>query len=96
MKFSVLVAAAMVITSVSAAGKEGLGGWFKKGDGMTGSESKANLLEKSNSKSGPSRKSQRSSKGSGLLAKYQEMVESSQQQPKSEWEWDSVIHRDMA
>ncbi|KAH6587841.1 hypothetical protein BASA61_006194 [Batrachochytrium salamandrivorans] len=38
----------MVITSVNAAGKGGLKGLFKKGGGMTRSESEANLLEKNN------------------------------------------------
>ncbi|KAH6578575.1 hypothetical protein BASA60_003575 [Batrachochytrium salamandrivorans] len=59
MKVSVLVATAIAITSVNASGKGGFGGLFKKGGGMTGSESKANLLEKNNSEPGPSRKSQR-------------------------------------
>ncbi|KAH9267419.1 hypothetical protein BASA83_009958 [Batrachochytrium salamandrivorans] len=57
MKASVLVAAAMVITSVNAAGKGGLKGLFKKGGGMTRSESEANLLEKNNPEPEPPQKS---------------------------------------
>ncbi|KAH6571867.1 hypothetical protein BASA62_003670 [Batrachochytrium salamandrivorans] len=53
MKFNVLVAAAMVITRVNAAGKGGFGGLLKKGGGMTGSESSWNLLDK-DPESGPS------------------------------------------
>ncbi|KAH6571775.1 hypothetical protein BASA62_003702 [Batrachochytrium salamandrivorans] len=95
MKFSVFVAAAMIITSVNAAGKGRSRGWFKKVGGMTRSESEANLLEKSNSKSGSSQDTQRSPKSSGLLAKYQETVEDSQHHPKSEEDWLSNIYRGM-
>ncbi|KAH6587844.1 hypothetical protein BASA61_006179, partial [Batrachochytrium salamandrivorans] len=43
MRVKVLVAAAMVITSVNASGKGGFKSWFGRG-GMTGSESRHNLL----------------------------------------------------
>ncbi|KAH6561566.1 hypothetical protein BASA60_011459 [Batrachochytrium salamandrivorans] len=66
MKVSVLVAAAMVITSVSASGKGGLGGLFKKGSGMTGSESAWNLLDK-NPESEPSQESPIRGVGQRLL-----------------------------
>ncbi|KAH6581429.1 hypothetical protein BASA60_002426 [Batrachochytrium salamandrivorans] len=46
MKFNALVAAAMVITSVSASGKGRPKGLFKKGGGMKGSDSSWSLLEK--------------------------------------------------
>ncbi|KAH9267408.1 hypothetical protein BASA83_009947 [Batrachochytrium salamandrivorans] len=45
MKVNVLVAAAMTITSVSASGKGGLGGLFKKGGGMKGSGSSYDTLD---------------------------------------------------
>ncbi|KAH6590629.1 hypothetical protein BASA50_009246 [Batrachochytrium salamandrivorans] len=59
MKFNVLVAAAMVITSVSASGKGGLGGLFKKGGGMTRSESSWTLLDKNNPEPEPPQNSPR-------------------------------------
>ncbi|KAH9265230.1 hypothetical protein BASA83_011230 [Batrachochytrium salamandrivorans] len=43
MRVNALVAAAMVITSVNASGKGGFKSWFGRG-GMTGSESRHNLL----------------------------------------------------
>ncbi|KAH6574612.1 hypothetical protein BASA61_006182 [Batrachochytrium salamandrivorans] len=66
MKFNVLVAAAMVITSVSASGKGGLGGLFKKGGGMTRSESAWSLLDKNNPEPGSSQDSPRRGVGQKL------------------------------
>ncbi|KAH6565975.1 hypothetical protein BASA62_006953 [Batrachochytrium salamandrivorans] len=43
MRVKALVVAAMVITSVNASGKGGFKSWFGRG-GMTGSESRHNLL----------------------------------------------------
>ncbi|KAH6578584.1 hypothetical protein BASA61_006191 [Batrachochytrium salamandrivorans] len=59
MKVSVLVAAAMAIASVSASGRGQPKGFLKKSGGMTGSESKANLVIDDDSESGPSQKSPR-------------------------------------
>ncbi|KAH6571866.1 hypothetical protein BASA62_003669, partial [Batrachochytrium salamandrivorans] len=91
MKFSVLVAAAMVITSVSAGRGRGFGGCLGRLCGLKQKSSQKSPED--GSKSGSSQKSQRSSKGSSLLAKYQEAVEGSQQQPKSGGDWESSIHR---
>ncbi|KAH6566427.1 hypothetical protein BASA62_006705 [Batrachochytrium salamandrivorans] len=57
MKVSVLVAAAMVITSVNAGRKREFKSFLKKVGGMTGSESKANLVIDDDLESGSSQDS---------------------------------------
>ncbi|KAH6560254.1 hypothetical protein BASA61_003999 [Batrachochytrium salamandrivorans] len=59
MKFNALVAAAMVITSVNAAGKGGFRGFLKKGGGMTGSESLEKLVIDDDPELEPSQESPR-------------------------------------
>ncbi|KAH6568714.1 hypothetical protein BASA62_005314 [Batrachochytrium salamandrivorans] len=59
MKVSVLVAAAMVITSVSASGKGRPKGFLKKDGGMTGSESLEKLVMDDDPESEPPQKSPR-------------------------------------
>ncbi|KAH6566345.1 hypothetical protein BASA50_004555 [Batrachochytrium salamandrivorans] len=66
MKVSVLVAAAMVITSVNASGKGRPKGLFKKGGGMKGSDSSWTLVEK-DPEPGSSQDSPRRGMGQRLL-----------------------------
>ncbi|KAH6577288.1 hypothetical protein BASA62_000977, partial [Batrachochytrium salamandrivorans] len=86
MKVNVLVAAAMTITSVSASGKGGLGGLFKKGGGMKGSGSSYDTLD-NELEPGSSQKSPR--RGVGQRLSQSSLVRklrsgSSQDPPKDE------------
>ncbi|KAH6579086.1 hypothetical protein BASA60_003398 [Batrachochytrium salamandrivorans] len=92
MKFSVLVAVAMVITSVSAGRGRGFGGCLGRLCGLRQKSSQDPPVN--DPKSGSSQDKQRSPEGSGLFKKYQETVEGSQQQPKSEEDWSSKMYRE--